>query len=592
MAKFRCSVCNWVFDEEKEGRKFASLPASYTCPVCGAPKTAFVPEGIQTEEGTARETVADKIIGQLAAFGVRHIYGIPGDSNLPLIEAIRKNKGIRFILTRHEETAAFMASAHGKMTGSLGACISIAGPGSTNLITGLMDSATDRSPVVALAGQVPAIYLGSEAFQEIDQIEIFRPFASYAETVSRANHALKMVLMAVKYAYARPGVSVLSTPTDVLVEGLSEPFYIPEKRLFTEPFVAAESGIEKAVKLINRSAKPVIFAGWGARHCGKLIAALSKKIKAPVATTSRAKGVVDEADRYSVGVLGSIGSKHAALAVKNADLILIIGSGFRQANIIPSGIKFVQIDHDATRIGKTFSVDAGLTGDACLTLERLTEKVAAKKGNTAFLGSIEKIRKEHFKELEEDANNLSLPIHPGYVIQAIKRNVKKDAIICVDVGDHTYWFYKKFVCSGQRTFMCANMASMGFALPAALSAKLDFPASQVVCITGDGGFSMLMADFTTAVRENLAIKIIIFNDGKLKNIKKEQLRDKYAEFGVSFPNPDFAAFAKTCGGEGFRVEKPKELDNALKKAFASVKPCVVEILTDPDRMAPATRRVD
>jgi pyruvate oxidase len=181
MARFRCTVCNWVYDEDEEGLKFSDLPASYTCPVCGAPKSAFVPEGIVKGDERIKTNVADKLVEQLEAFGVKYIYGIPGDSNLPLIEVIRKSGKIRFILTRHEETVAFMASAHGKMTDELGVCISIAGPGSTNLITGLMDAANDRSPVLALVGQVPEIYLGSEAFQEIDQIELFRTFSEYTE---------------------------------------------------------------------------------------------------------------------------------------------------------------------------------------------------------------------------------------------------------------------------------------------------------------------------------------------------------------------------------------------------------------------------
>lgn len=178
------------------------------------------------------------------------------------------------------------------------------------------------------------------------------------------------------------------------------------------------------------------------------------------------------------------------------------------------------------------------------------------------------------------------------MIQSLKKAAAKDAIICVDVGDHTYWFYKKFLCEGQRTYLCANMASMGFAFPAALSAKLDFPERQVICISGDGGFGMMMADFTTAVREGLAVKVIVFNDGKLKNIKKEQARDGYPEFGVSFPNPNFAEFAKSCGGEGYRVERPNELDGALKAAFKSDRLCIIDVVVDPQKTAAATKRAD
>jgi len=193
--KYRCSVCNWLYDEEKEKKPFSSLPATYTCPVCGSPKSAFFPEGVVKSDERITTTVAEKIIEQLEAYGVKHIYGIPGDSNLPLIDAMRKSKKIKFILTRHEETAAFMACAHGKITGQLGVCISIAGPGCTNLITGLMDAANDRSPVLALPGQIPEVYLGSEAFQEIDQIELFKPFTVFSETIARSNQALIRILV-------------------------------------------------------------------------------------------------------------------------------------------------------------------------------------------------------------------------------------------------------------------------------------------------------------------------------------------------------------------------------------------------------------
>lgn len=591
MARYRCTVCNYIYDEEKEGTKFEDLPDTWTCPVCGAPKSAFVPVGLSTEGESVETNVADKIVEQLEAFGVRYIYGIPGDSNLPLIDAIRKSN-IKFILTRHEETAAFMADAHGKMTDDLGVCISIAGPGSTNLVTGLMDATNDRSPVLALLGQIPAVYLGSEGLQEIDQIELFSSFAGYTETVSRPNQALRITMMAVKYAYRNPGASVLSCPTDVLSEGLSDKVNEPDRRLFRGKVSGNEQGLKKAVDMINASERPAILAGWGARHSGDLLTQLASKLKAPIATTSRAKGVVHETHQFSVGVLGTIGTPHAARAIKNCDLLVIVGSIFRQANLVPPGIKIVQIDVDPSRVGKTFDVDAGIVGDSSSVLEKMLPQLNEKQGEEGYLSNIFTIKKEFLKEIEEDSQNLSKPIYPGYVIQAIKRHVDSDAIICVDVGDHTYWFYKRFICEGQRTFLSANIASMGFGFPASLSAKLDYPEKQVVCVTGDGGFGMLMADFTTAVRENLPVKVILFNDGKLKNIKKEQSAEGFSVFGIEFPNPDFAQYAQSCGGEGFRVSEPQELDEALKKAFKSDKPSLIEVIVDPEAIAPGVSKVE
>ncbi len=592
LSRFRCSVCNFIYDGDKENKEFSKVLDSWTCPVCGAPKSAFVSEGVSKGNENISTNVAEKIIEQLVSFGVKHVFGIPGDSNLPFVNAIRENDDIDFILTRHEETAAFIASAHGKITDKLGVCMSIAGPGATNLITGLMDSATDRSPVLALVGQIPEVYLGSEAFQEIDQITLFRPFAEYAETIARSNQAIKLTMMAVKYALKKPGVSVLSCPTDVLVDKLDDKIIQPEKRLFKNENISPDAEIQKAADLINKCTKPVVFGGWGSRHAGELLIELSEKLKAPIATTSRVKGVVHETYKYAVGVLGSIGTKYSAMAIRECDLIIIIGSGFRQANLVPSDVKIIQIDNDPTRIGKTFDVSVGLVGDGALTLEKLIHFVEIKQENQEFLSHVFKMKQEHMAYLELEAKDLSIPINPGYVIQSMRRVLDKDAIICVDVGDHTYHFYKKFICEGHKTYLNANMASMGFALPASIAAKLEFPKKQVICLASDGGFAMLMADFTTAVREKLNIVAIIFHDCVLKNIKKELIRDGYPIFGVEFPNPNFAEFAKSSGGFGIRVKNPKNLDEALQEALNSGKPSIVEVMTDPDKMAASTKKVD
>ena len=585
-------MCNYIYNEESEGTGFTDLPDSWTCPVCGAPKSAFVAEGAKKDDEGIETNVAEKIIEQLVAIGVKHVYGIPGDSNLPLLNAIRKNDNIDFILTRHEETAAFMASAHGKITGKLGVCMSIAGPGATNLITGLMDAATDRSPVLALVGQIPEVYLGSEAFQEISQIALFRPFAEYAETVARSNQAIKLTMMAAKYALKKPGLSVLSCPTDVLADKLDEPIIEPDMRIFSSESVSSDQDIQEAADLINKCNRPVIFGGWGSRFSGDLLMEMSRKLKAPIATTSRAKGVVHEAYQYSLGVLGSIGTKYAAKAIRDCDLIIIIGSGFRQANLVSPGVKFIQIDKDPTRIGKTFDVHVGLVGDGHRVLEKLVPLLEEKEKNEAFLTQVFDMKLRHMEELERESKDFSVPINPGFVIQALRRNIDINAIITVDVGDHTYWFYKKFLCEGHKPYLNANMASMGFALPAALAAKLDFPDRQVICVAGDGGFGMLMADFTTAVREKLNLVAIVFNDSVLKNIKKELVRDGYPIFGVEFPNPNFAQFAESCGGFGIRVDTPDKLDEALQNALKSGKPAIVEIITDPDKTAASTKKND
>lgn len=592
MARWRCTVCNYFYDEGKEETKFGDLPPGWVCPICSAPKSAFVLMGVEkVEEELGVPTVADKIVEQLTALGVKYVFGMPGDSILPLVDSLSRQDEIKFVLTRHEETGAFMASAYGKLTGELGACLSIAGPGATNMMTGLVDAATDRAPVLALMGQVAQVFLGSEYLQEIDEIGIFSPFAVFAETVAKPAQAIHLTMMAAKKALLNQGVSVLSLPTDVLTEPLRDEIWKTEEHLFRQAIAPPEPAVARAVELIDGSERPIVFGGWGIRNCGEDVVRLAEKLKAPIATTTRAKGVVTETHELAVGVLGSVGTRYSAKAIAMADLVIVIGSGFRQRNLVPD-IPIVQVDIDGTRLGRSFPVDVGLIGDAGEVVRMLLERIKLKRGDEGYLREIRELREAYRKELAEDAADRSVPINPGYVIQAIKWHARRDAIITVDSGDHTYWFYKKYVCDGERTLMSANMASMGFAFPASMAAQLVYPDRQVICVNGDGGFGQLMADFTTAVRENLPVKVVVFNDGKIKNIAKEQAMYGYREFGTGFPNPDFAAYARSCGGEGYRCETPDELDSAIGKAFASDRPCIIDVVVDPEKMAPIVKKAD
>jgi pyruvate oxidase len=588
MRKWKCSVCGYIYDEEKEGIPFEGLPDDWTCPQCGAPKSAFqIIEGEETAK-QGKANVAEKIVEQLVAYGIKRVYGIPGDSNLPLTEALRTNPDIDLVLTRHEQAAAFMASAHAKLTGEIGVCMSIAGPGATNLITGIVDAATDRAPVLALLGQVPEVFLGSETLQEIPEVDIFKTFCVYAEQISAPGQALKVVNLAIKKAYSSPGPSALSLPTDVLVEPLDEAIWPPEAHLF-EPDLRPGEAVREAAELIAQSKRPILFAGWGARHCGPELLELARHIGAPIATTSRAKGVVPESDELVLGVLGSIGNRFAPKIVSQSDLIIILGSGFRQRNLVPD-IDVIQVDIDATRVGKTFPVKIGIVGDTHRVIEMLKEIAKPKNIDPEFFESIRSADQKYKDVLHQDAQNKQEPIHPGTVIQALKKNAANDAIICSDVGDHTYWFYKRFVCEQHQTLLCANMAGMGFGIPAAVACQFAQPNRQVIAITGDGGFGMAGMEFMTAVYNKLPVTVIVFNDGKLKNIKKEQEAYGYPEYRVSFSNPNMADIAKSSGGLGIRVKDPENLDSAISEALSSSNPAIVEVMVDPDIYIQAVHR--
>ena len=466
--------------------------------------------------------------------------------------------------------------------------MSIAGPGATNLITGIVDAATDRAPVLALLGQVPEIFLGSESLQEIAEVDIFKTFCVYAEQISAAGQALSVVNLAIKKAYAAPGPSALSLPTDVLAEPLDQPIWPPESHLF-KPDLHPGKAVMEAGKLIAKSKRPFLFSGWGARHCGPELLDLAHHIGAPIATTSRAKGIVPESNELVLGVLGSIGNRFAPKIVAQSDLIVILGSGFRQRNLVPN-IDVIQVDIDPTRVGKTFPVKIGIVGDAHRVIEMLKEVTKPKKIDPEFLASIQSANKQYKDLLEKDSQNKKKPIYPGFVIQALKKNAAQNAIICSDVGDHTYWFYKRFVCEKHQTFLCANMAGMGFGVPAAIACQFAQPNRQVIAITGDGGFGMAGMEFMTAVYNQLPITVIVFNDGKLKNIKKEQEGYGYPEYRVSFTNPNMAEMASSSGGWGVRVSDPKELDSAINKAINSAKPAIVEVMVDPDIYIKAVHR--
>jgi pyruvate oxidase len=481
-----------------------------------------------------------------------------------------------------------MASAHAKLTGEIGVCMSIAGPGATNLITGIVDASTDRAPVLALLGQVPEIFLGSESLQEIAEVDIFKTFCVYAEQISTAAQTLKVVNLGIKKAYSVPGPSALSLPTDVLAEPLDERIWDPDAHLF-EPDLRPGEAVREAAALIAKSERPLLFAGWGARQCGPELLDLARHIGAPIATTSRAKGIVPESDDLVLGVLGSIGNRFAPKIVALSDLIIILGSGFRQRNLVPD-IDVIQVDIDATRVGKTFPVKIGIVSDAHRVITMLREVAKPRDINPAFLQSVRSAQKRYQDVLAQDAHNKQKPIHPGSVIQALKKGAAENAIICSDVGDHTYWFYKRFVCEKHQTFLCANMAGMGFGIPAAIACQFAQPERQVIALSGDGGFGMAGMEFMTAVFNELPITVIVFNDGKLKNIKKEQEGYGYPEYRVSFTNPNFAEMANSSGGLGIRVSDPEDLDGAIARALDTSKPALVEVMVDPQVYIKAVHR--
>ena len=583
MANYRCTVCNYIFDEEKEGIKFDDLPDNWRCPVCNSPKKTFIlleKEVKEFKEGES--TVSEVLVEQMVEWGIKYVFGLPGSTSLGVLDAVRKNKGMKYVQVRHEQTAAFMASAYGKLTGHPAACLTVAGPGATNLATGLFDASLDHSPVVVMTGMLRRQLIGPGSFQEIDQQSFFESMTVYNKVLMTEDQTTTLITNAIKHAILDKGVSHIGLPNDVQklpYASKTVPFEgsFPNNAI-TQPMFL----ILQAAQAINNAERPVIISGFGAINQGENILELAEKITAPIVTTFRGKGVIDEDNEFYVGSHGDIGSTAATELVLNSDLLIVIGSSFSDMTHLPEK-KTVQIDIDPMMIGRQYPVEVGLYGNSAELVPQLIDLVRENK-RVVYLEEIRKLKNEWLDLLDEEADDTKTPVRPQYIIKVLNEKIADDAIITLDIGEDCWWFGRNFWMKKTQTLLMSGyLASMGYGLPAAITAQLVHPERQVVCITGDGGFSMVMADFLTAVRNELPIKIFLFNNHQLGMIMQEQTVEKYPVWQTELYNPDFAAFAQDCGGIGISVKTSEELPKAVDKALASEKSVIVDIETDPRR---------
>ena len=583
MAKYRCTVCNYIFDEDKQGYKFDELPANWRCPVCNSPLNAFillVKEEVKFKEDET--TVSDILTEQMVNWGIEYVFGIPGTSSLGIVEAIRRNDGLKYIQVRHEQTAAFMASAYGKLTGHLAACLTVAGPGATNLATGLYDASLDHAPVLALTGMLKRQLIGPGSFQEIDQHSFFEPITVYNKVIMSEEQTTTLITNAIKHALLEKGVAHIGIPNDVQklpYKANTIPFEgsFPNKAI-TQPMFL----ILQAAQAINQAKRPVIISGFGAITQGENILKIAEKITAPIVTTFRGKGVIDGGNELYVGCHGDIGSTASTKLVLNSDLLIVIGSSFSDMTHLPEK-RVVQIDIDPMMIGRKYPVEVGLYGNSAEIVPQLLDLIQENRKDD-YLQEIRKLKREWLELLEEEADATLTPIRPQYIIKVLNEKIDDDAIVCLDTGENGWWFGRNFwMKKTQKMIMSGYLGTMGFGLPAALTAQLIYPDRQIICITGDGGFSMVMGDFTTAVSNELPVKIFLFNNHQLGMIMQEQMVEKYPNWKTELHNPDFAAYAEDCGGVGIRVKTPRELPETVDRVLSMDKPVIVDIETDPRR---------
>ncbi len=587
MARYRCIVCNWVYDDAKEKVRFVDLPEEWVCPVCGAPKSAFVLLAEEKEKEAKpkkmiESTVSDVLINQIAAWGVKYVFGIPGTSTLGVVEAIRKNGKVQYIQVRHEETAAFMASAYGKLTGHVAAVLGISGPGATNLVTGLYDAQLDHAPVLALTGMVARKHIGRGAVQEIDQQAFFEPLTVYNKTLMTEDQTVSLATHAIKCALLDQGVSHIGIPNDVQklpYEAALQPFegMMPNLAYGQEDWV-----IEKAAKAVDSALRPVILAGFGARGQGSKLLKFAAKIGAPIMSTFRAKGIVDDDEPLYVGCHGGLGTTAAAELMSKADLLIVVGSSFSDLSQIPKR-RTVQIDINPLMIARRYPVEGGLLGNSAVLIPKLTEKVA-QKDNAGYVAEIGRLKQAWRMQIEKEADESAKPIRPPYIMKVLTEKLASDAVISLDVGENCWWFGRNFgMRKSQKMVMSGTLATMGFGLPGALAAALAYPERQIVCITGDGGLTMVLGDFLTAHKYNLPVKVFVINNKSLGMIKQEQKMEGYESWQTELYDYSFADFAEHSGGLGIKVAEPADLPAAVDKALKSDKPTIVDIDTDPRR---------
>jgi pyruvate oxidase len=550
--------------------------------------------GFEKEKPHAR-TVSDLMAETMVNWGVKHVWGMVGHSNLGLADALRRQEvagRLAFYGIRHEGAASFAASAYGKLTGTPAACLSIAGPGATNLLTGLWDANVDRSPVLALTGQVDTQVLGAGAFQEVDLQAAFGKVAQWAQTVLPGSRHAELVNLACKSARLNRGVSHLIFPDEVqnIVVDDDVPAGSPTGRLPDQMIQPPEEVLATVITKLTDAKRPVIIVGHGARSSMDTVVGLAEELNCPVITTFKGKGQISDSHPLGCGVLGKSGTPIASYFMNEADLLVVLGASFSNHTGITDHIPTIQVDYDAMTLGKFHAVDVPVWGEIATTVTMIRERLngidlAAVDQRSEVAARWKIWRHEKASRRQEVSTN---GLSSARVFEALTEVIPADAIIAVDVGNNTYSFGRYFECDRQSVLMSGYLGSIGFSFPAAMGAWAATTESDsahfgrpIISISGDGGFGQYMQELTTAVKYDMNITHILLNNSQLGKISKEQRGGDWDVWQTSLHNPNFAKFAHLCGAMGMRVEDESKLEEIVLSAIRHPGPALVEIITDP-----------
>jgi pyruvate dehydrogenase (quinone) len=551
-----------------------------------------VAEGI----GTVKPITAQTLIGRLADWGVDTVFGLPGDGINGIMEGLRRNADrIRFVLVHHEEAAAFMATAHAKATGRIGVCLATSGPGGIHLANGLYDAKLDHAPVLAITGMQETSVLGTGYQQEVDLTRLYEDVSVYNQLVVNPQQVPALVDLAIRHAYARRGVAHLCVPNDIQVAAADEDPYqhvAPVSPPATAPVYLAspvrpaDVDLRRAAEVIDAADRAAILVGIGARGAGPLVERLADTIAAPVIKTLSGKMVLADDSPYTTGGIGLLGTAPSEELTGDIDTLVMLGTNFPYTKFLPEpgAVKVVQVEVEPTRAGTRLPTDVPLVGDVATTLEALLP-LLRRRDDRAHLEKYQARMaswREDMASLEDGGRD---PIAPQYLAHLLDELAADDAILTCDSGTIATWAARHWHIRGGREFyLSGNLATMAPGLPYAIGIQHAHPGRQVIALQGDGGFAMLMAEFHTACRYGLPVKVVVNNNNSLGQILWEQMVLGYPEHGVRFgdPHPDFSAWARGCGGFGTRVEKAGDLRTALTEAFAYPGPALVDVAVDPN----------
>ncbi|MBY5820464.1 ubiquinone-dependent pyruvate dehydrogenase [Rhizobium leguminosarum] len=534
----------------------------------------------------AKQTVAEVMVDTLEAAGVKRIYGVTGDSLNGLSDALRRKGTIAWVHTRHEEAAAFAASAEAQLTGKIAVCAGSCGPGNLHLINGLYDAHRSGAAVLAIAAHIPSSEIGSGYFQETHPDRLFAECSHYSELVSTPEVMPRQLDIAMRTAVGKRGVSVLAIPGDVAMQQIQSP---PRNRwMLPKPpvVIPTETELTTAATMLNRGGKITILAGAGCAGAHDELVAVAKTLQAPVVHALRGKEHIEWDNPYDVGMTGLIGFSSGYFAMKDCDTLLMIGTDFPYQQFYPESSNIIQIDVDPTRLGRRAHLSLGLVGDAKPTITALLPMLEERSDSDHLNRSI-----GYYADARTSLDDLATKeragtaIHPQFVAKTVSDLATADAVFTCDVGTPTVWAARYLKMNGRRRLLGSfTHGSMANAMVQAIGAQATFPNRQVIALAGDGGFSMLMGDLLTLVQEKLPVKIIIFNNGVLGFVDLEMKAAGLVTSNTDLLNPNFAQMATAAGMLGIRVDEGKELEDAVARALEHDGPAVVDVVTNHDEL--------